>query len=279
MLLMATFEDGGKSGESLALLTSEDGERWGWGPAGDARWRPPAGRWLRDPSVARINDGWWVAYTSYPGPEDGGCFAYARSVDLVHWGQATDVDCGRCHAKDPAVWAPSWYTGPGGPLVLASIGGRTSGGGHMRPYALAPRGPGRGWSAPVPLEGDFPESIIDLHLTLVGGEYRLWFKDEERGGTLQWASARSPFGPYRARTSGDWAGFGAWVEGPCAVRVGEGWRLYFDEYHGRRTVFSDGDEGWREWTEARPVMAPIVPSHAEVTRVPAGLLFPPGGGR
>jgi hypothetical protein len=279
VLLMATFEDAVEGGESLALLTSEDGELWGWGPVGDARWRPAEGaRWLRDPSVARVGGRWLMAYTSYPGPEHACCFSVTESADLTRWRTVVDVDCGRCHARNPVAWAPSWYVGPGGPLIVASIGGRAPEDGCMRPYALVPRGPGRGWSAPVPLEGDFPESVIDLQLTRVGGEYRLWFKDEEGGGTLQWASAGAPLGPYKARTSGDWAGFGAWVEGPCAVKMGEGrWRLYFDRYPGRGTSFSDGDEGWREWTEARPVVAPIVPSHAEVTRVPAGLLFPPGG--
>ncbi|MDB5455190.1 MAG: beta-galactosidase, partial [Caulobacter sp.] len=104
------------------------------------------------------------------------------------------------------------------------------------------------WSAQRPLSGLGP-NYIDTFVVKAGGLYNAFAKNET-SKFIELATAPALEGPWTLKGSGDWAGWGKFVEGPAITRAPDGaWRIYFDEYAAKRYWFSDSRDGFRSWTQ------------------------------
>lgn len=120
---MATIN---RSIQALRIGISEDGINFKMvrnGLGSTDLYRPSGGRDLRDPSIARIGDKWWVCYTvgdyglnNVPptSAENGGgsspVFGVASSEDLITWTHVVDVQAPVYTSGDSIqVWGPEFY--------------------------------------------------------------------------------------------------------------------------------------------------------------------------
>ena len=76
--------------------------------------------------------------------------------------------------------------------------------------------------------------------------------------TLERAWAASLTGPWTIDRTGDWAGWGDWIEGPALTPIKgadgkDGWRIYFDDYRDKTYWYSDSFDGLNTWTKKQQV--------------------------
>ena len=86
------------------------------------------------------------------------------------------------------------------------------------------------WSAPVDVALNQTDTI-DPQAYLIGSTFYLWCK-ADLTGYIGLATATAAAGPFTMVKTGDWAGWGAGVEGPFMFRPpsGTGWYLIFEAY-------------------------------------------------
>lgn len=213
------------------------------GPA----FRPPTGL-IRDPSIFRHADGnYYIVYTT---GWDGNTIGFARSADRVNWTFLRNYTI-----PLPAVahtWAPVWFVDPSGgvdiivSLSFADFAHPT--GGDFSPFLLSAFGSSLDlWGPPIPLIG-IGQNHIDTILVKVGSQYHAFTKNETTK-FVEHAVGPSPAGPYTMVGLGNWAGWGAPLEGQSLVRLPNGgWRIFLDSYLGGKYFFSDSHDEFRSWT-------------------------------
>ncbi|WP_437013888.1 AbfB domain-containing protein [Streptomyces sp. enrichment culture] len=106
------------------------------------------------------------------------------------------------------------------------------------------------WSAPAQLTGIGP-NYIDTFVVKVGSTYHAFTRNETTK-YIEYATASSLTGPYTFTRTGNWAGFGDWVEGPALVRLDNGgWRISYDGY--RAGAYSDSYDDFATWSTSTEV--------------------------
>jgi hypothetical protein len=212
--LVASFFQ--NSSSALFLYTSRDGVKFD--PLIINAVYTLSGRVLRDPCIMYRDGYWWVAYSNVPSNIDFTTtyFGVAKSADLVNWTHAFDVDTGITNT-----WAPEWFVDTNGSVyVLMALNYVT----YLIPINLATGVAG------TPVSLGIPGQSIDGTIQYDGGTYYLFIKNETTK-YIERYTASSPFGPWTNTGSGDWAGWGANIEGPSLARMVDGtWRIYFDGY-------------------------------------------------
>jgi beta-galactosidase GanA len=244
--VMAAFP--ATSQDQLSLFTSRDGVTYA--PLASEAYRPPQGL-LRDPSIAKLDDGSYaVAYTTN---WTGQSFGIARSTDLRHWTHVADVPVALTGLTN--VWAPEWVRDADGQLsivVSLSTGGTA---GPFRSYRLQPASADLArFGAPALLQG-LDRNPIDTFIVRHGGRFVAFTKNETTK-LIERAWADKLEGPWTYDRTGDWAGWGAWVEGPSLVPIRDaqgrpGWRIHLDDYTKKTYRYSDSFDGLQTWTPLR----------------------------
>ncbi len=122
--VMATFHN---NRQRLQIGISADGQVWRMltnAAGADDIYAPPGGDDLRDPSIARIGDAWYCAYTSgdygsaHVPPTSGHFgngetyFGLAKSTDLIHWTWLANVPI----AATTQVWGPRLFVTAAGAI-------------------------------------------------------------------------------------------------------------------------------------------------------------------
>ena len=189
---------------------------------------------LRDPSLLRGPDGVFhlVWTTGWRGDQG---FGYASSRDLVHWSEQKFIPVMTNEPATVNVWAPELYYDD-----------------HARQFIIV-------WASTIP--GRFPEkleatnnnhrlyftttrdfetftpaklffepgfSVIDSFIVKDGRRYVLVHKDNTRPMlNVRVAFGESPLGPWHDVSEPLTQKF---TEGPCALKVGDDWLIYFDAY-------------------------------------------------
>jgi hypothetical protein len=212
--LVASFFQ--NSSSALFLYTSRDGVTFD--PLIINAVYTLAGRALRDPCIMYLNGYWWCAYSNVPSNVDFTTtyFGVAKSQDLINWTHAFDVDTGITNT-----WAPEWFVDTNGAVyVLMALNYVT----YLIPVNLT------AGTASAPVSLGIPGQSIDGTIQYDAGTYYLFIKNETTK-YIERYTASSPFGPWTKTGTGDWAGWGANVEGPSLARMIDGtWRIYFDGY-------------------------------------------------
>lgn len=86
------------------------------------------------------------------------------------------------------------------------------------------------WSSPVAISVN-ETNIYDPKLWLIGSTYYMWVTNHTLR-EVELASATSLMGPYTMQRTGNWAGWGDWIEGPTMYSTGPiSWRLALEHYN------------------------------------------------
>lgn len=201
---------------SVYLYESRDGVNFS--PLLDTPVFTVPGRAVRDPSIIYYDDAWWCVYSDVPSNSDFNTtyFGVAKSYNLVDWVHAFDVDTGVQNT-----WAPDWAVDDDGSIyVIVALDFVT----YLIPITL-PSG-----TTGSPINLNVPGSSIDGVIQKENGVYYLFIKNEITK-YIERYEGPSIGGPYIRTGSGDWAGWGANVEGPSLIKQADGsWRVYFDGY-------------------------------------------------
>ncbi len=237
-----TFTAFTNSSESnMYVYQSKDGINYTCvnGPA----YSPPEGL-VRDTSIIKYSDGaYYIVYTT---DWESAAFGIARSTDLVNWTFVSNIETGLADIKN--TWAPEWFVDTDGSVnVIVSLRTHTSS--EFTPYQfLALDSSLTSWSAATPLAG-LEANYIDTLIVKIDGVYHAITKNETTK-YLEHATAEGLTGPYTFIGTGDWAGWGDWVEGPTLTQLDNGdWRIYYDDYASPTGYyFSESSDKLATWT-------------------------------
>jgi hypothetical protein len=278
VFLFSYFTGDGEDG--LHFARSEDGTRWTRVADGRAFLTPTVGtKLMRDPSVVRGPDGQFhMVWTT--GWWDQG-FGVAHSGDLRTWSPQAFVPVLEGTPGVQNVWAPEiHYDGRAGEYLIvwsSTISGRfteTADAGDQRQggrlnhrlYAITTKN-FTSWS-PVRLFYDGGFSVIDGVVVQDGDRAVLVMKDETRYPEprkhLKVATASRMAGPFDSASP---AFTPDWVEGPTVLRLGDVWRIYYDEYTRKRYGAMDTRD-FRTFTPAVAVSFPDGMRHGTAFAVP-----------
>ncbi len=222
------------AGDGLRFLFSFDGWHWTNVPGVFLKPSVGAGKLMRDPSLLRGPDGtfhlvWTTGWRGDPG------FGYAHSQDLVHWSEQKFVPVMAHEPTTVNVWAPELFYNEGGKQLIivwsSTIPGRYPDNlephdNNQRAYYTTTRD--FKTFAPARLFFEPGYSIIDGFILKDGARYLLIHKDNSRPiRNLRVAFGDSALGPWSGGSPPFTEQF---TEGPCALKIGEDWLIYFDAY-------------------------------------------------
>jgi hypothetical protein len=223
--LFANFTYNSVEGEKLNLFYSGDGKTTaGHGP--NPVYAPVTG--LRDPSILKIGDTWYMAY-GYADPTQKK-FAIAASTDLMNWAPVAEINVTAATGLT-RVWAPELTVNDDGEVYVFFTNVVNEGTEHEAWYVHATNDTLSTWSAPLKLTWTLePLRVMDPIFQKVGATWFMFYGDNTN---ICRATAPALLGPWTSDRSGDWAGWGANKEAPSLVRVSDSlWRLYMDRYEG-----------------------------------------------
>ncbi len=192
---------------------------------------------LRDPSIIRGADGTFhlVWTTQWQGSRG---FGHASSVDLIHWsGQETVPVMDSVPTNN--VWAPELFYDADKAQYLVIWSSQISPDEQTAADTLGKNACHRLWYTTTKDFKTYTKTrryydpgfnSIDGYLLQKGtDDYVLIVKDNRKPGfsNLFCVFSDSPYGPFHSPSTT----FGrTYSEGPCAVKVGEEWIIYFDQY-------------------------------------------------
>ena len=189
---------------------------------------------LRDPSLLRGPDGMFhlVWTTGWRGDQG---FGYASSRDLIHWSEQKFIPVMTNEPTTVNVWAPElFYDQREKQFIIlwaSTIPGRfpnhvEATNNNQRLFFTTTRDFESFAPAKLFFDPDF--SVIDGFILKDGSRYVLVHKDNSRPMlNLRVAFGKSPLGPWRDVSEPLTEKF---TEGPCALKVGGDWLIYFDAY-------------------------------------------------
>jgi len=233
--LFATFKEPEQDG--LRFAYSFDGYHWSNVPGLFLRARVGGGI-MRDPSICRGPDGTWhLVWTAAWHGHRG--FGYAHSKDLVHWSEQKFIPVMAHEPETVNVWAPElFYDERDAQFIIcwaSTIPGRFPD--HLEPrtnnhrlYYTTTRDFETFATTRLFFEPGF--SVIDAQILKDGDRYVLLFKDNTRPQrNIRVAFGDTPLGPWRDISTNLTANF---TEGPCGLKIGEDWLIYFEAYRDKR---------------------------------------------
>ena len=230
--LFTSFHDADQ--KFLRFLYSFDGYHWTNVPGTFLEANVGTNKAFRDPSLLRGPDGTfrlvWTA--GWRGDQGFGC---ASSKDLIHWSDQKFVPVMTNEPTTVNVWAPElFYDDRQKDFIVvwaSTIPGRfpdklEKPDNNHRLYFTTTRDFTNFSPAKLFLDPGF--SVIDAFILKDGGHYVLLCKDNSRPNlNLRVAFADSPLGPWENLSAPFTEKF---TEGPCALKIGGVWLIYFDAY-------------------------------------------------
>lgn len=230
--LFTSFHDADQ--KYLRFLYSFDGYHWTNVPGTFLEANVGTSKQFRDPSIGRGPDGVfrlvWTA--GWHGDQGFGC---ASSKDLIHWSEQRFVPVMTNEPTTVNVWAPEvYYDGSADDYVIAwasTIPGRYPDGqekhnNNHRIFCTTTRDFVSFTPTKLFFEPGF--SVIDPFILKDGEHYVLVCKDNSRPNlNLRVAFGDTPLGPWKNVSEPFTQKF---TEGPCALKVGHDWLIYFDAY-------------------------------------------------
>ncbi len=230
---------------TLSVFTGPDGKNFT--SLASEVFTPPGGL-LRDPSIIQASDGYY--YIAYTTGWSGTTFGIARSKDLRSWQHQHDITLALPAGAKPItnVWAPEWFRDRAGKIhIVLSLSSSGTKGPFAAYLVSAVDDSLKAFGAPQLMAG-LENNFIDTFPVIDGDQYRVFTKNETTK-VIETATAKSLTGPWTFEKTGDWAGWGNWVEGPAMVQLPKGgWRIYFDDYITKRYWYSDSFDNFKTWT-------------------------------
>lgn len=272
--LFTSFHDADQ--KFLRFLWSEDGYHWTNVPGTFLEANVGETKQFRDPSIARGPDGvFHLVWTA--GWHDGQGFGYANSTDLVHWSKQKFIPVMANEPTTVNVWAPEIFfdeldqqfiivwasTIPGRfPDMLES---RTN---NQRLYFTTTHDFES--FSPTTLFLDPHFSAIDAFIARDNDHYVLICKDNSRPSlALRGAFGKTPLGPWENMSQLITPRF---TEGPCALKVGDDWLIYFDAYRDKKYGALKTRDFKRFTDASREISVPADHKHGTAFQVPRSIL-------
>jgi len=151
-------------------------------------------------------------------------------------------------------WAPEWFKDTDGSVnIIVHL--RYKGAANPTPYVITALNSSlTTWSTPVALAGLTPD-YIDSFIVKLGNVYHIFAKnDQTTSKYIETATATKLTGPYTFIGTGDWAGWGPQLEGPCIYQLDNGtWRILLDGYKSGQYYYSDSTDNLKTWTPKKPL--------------------------
>lgn len=257
--LMSTFNDAAASnGDNMYLYVSTDGKNFTH-LYGDIAFDPAdfdtaAGTILRDPSIIRYGNYYYVAYTSDWANDTLGI---ARSADLVHWVHWWDIPTN----ATSKLWAPEFFVEDDGTVYIA--GSHYNNSPRMKFYTAADSTL-QNWSGPTDFsatDAGITGSINDIFIIKVGSTYHALYS--KNALQLEHSTASAYDGPY---TIQDTIFNAENNEGPAVWKIGSTYRIAFFVNSNGRYWYVDTDN-WSSYTSPALLNADFRWGHCTVTTV------------
>jgi hypothetical protein len=228
--LFTSFRDADQ--KYLRFLYSFDGYHWTNVPGTFLEANAGTSKQFRDPSLVRGPDGTFHLVWTAGWHGDQG-FGYASSKDLMHWSEQKFIPVMTTEPATVNVWAPELFYDDGRFIIVwaSTIPGRfpdklEKHDNNHRLYFTTTRDFTN--FAPAKLFFDPGFSVIDPFLLKDGNRHVLVCKDNSRPNlNLRVAFANTPLGPWENVSAPFTQKF---TEGPCALKIGDDWLIYFDAY-------------------------------------------------
>jgi len=180
---------------------------------------------LRDPSIIKRGDSWYVVHSNVPSDFDFTTSKYsiAKSNNLRDWEFVADIELSGIFPSLTKAWAPEWFVDDDGKVyVIIALDFDT----YVIPHSGADL---ETIGTPVDI-GLTSGTYIDGTIIKEDGDYVMFIKNETTKYIERWQSS-SLLSGWSITGSDDWAGWGSGLEGPSIVRLSDGTvRLYFDAY-------------------------------------------------
>ena len=242
---------------------------------------PPSGL-VRDPSVLHAANGYY--YIAYTNNWTGSSFGVARSKDLVNWAYLTTVDVGVSGTLE--TWAPEWFVDPadGSINIIVSLSASANYD-QFHPYRLRVLNSSfTAFGTATALSGTWT-NYIDTFIVRSGSTYHAFTKNETTK-YVEHATATSLDGPYTFVGTGDWAGWGNYLEGQALTQLDNGsWRIYMDAYSAGKYYYADSSNltTWSAKTEVGNGLSGVIRHgtvlHDTITSTTSQALKGTGSGR
>jgi hypothetical protein len=272
--LFTSFHDADQ--KYLRFLYSFDGYHWTNVPGTFLEANVGTSKQFRDPSLARGPDGvFHLVWTAgWHGDQGFGC---ASSKDLMHWSQQQFVPVMTNEPTTVNVWAPEvFYDAPEKQFIItwaSTIPGRFPD--HLEKHDNNHRlyfTTTRDFKSftPEKLFFDPGFSVIDPFILKDRKQYALLNKDNSRPDlNLRVAFADSPLGPWKNESAPFTQKF---TEGPCALKIGDDWLIYFDAY--REKIYGAvKTQDFKNFTDVtKEVSFPAGHKHGTAIKVPRAIL-------
>jgi hypothetical protein len=271
--LFSTFKETAQDG--LHFAYSFDGYHW-TNISGLFLKPEVGGKIMRDPSILRGPDGTFhLVWTSAWHGDQG--FGYARSKDLIHWSDQKFIPVMTNEPTTVNVWAPElFYDGNEKQFIIiwaSTIPGRfpdklEKHDNNHRLYFTTTSDFTN--FTPEKLLFDAGYSAIDGFILKDGERYVLINKDNSRTNlNLRVAFAKIPLGPWENVSEPFTEKF---TEGPCALKIGDDWLIYFDAY--REKIYGAVEtHDFKTFTNVTSeVSFPEGHKHGTAIKVPRGIL-------
>ena len=233
--LFTSFHDADQ--KHLRFLYSFDGYHWTNVPGTFLEAHVGVNKQFRDPSILRAPDGTFQLVWTAGWHGDQG-FGYASSRDLIHWSEQKFVPVMTNEPMTVNVWAPELFYDNGQFIIVwaSTIPGRfpdklEKHDNNQRLYFTTTTDFTNFTPAKLFFDADY--SAIDGFILRDAARFVLVNKDNSRTNlNLRVAFAQSPLGPWQSISEPFTQKF---TEGPCALKIGDDWLIYFDAY--RQHIF------------------------------------------
>jgi hypothetical protein len=230
--LFTSFRDADQ--KYLRFLYSDDGYHWTNVPGTFLAANVGTNKQFRDPSITRGPDGTFHLVWTAGWHGDQG-FGYASSKDLIHWSDQQFIPVMTNEPTTVNVWAPEiFYDAKSAQFTIlwaSTIPGQfpdyleKHDNNHRLYYTTTADFK---TFAPAKLFFDPGFSVIDGFTLRDGDRYVLLNKDNSRPHlSIRAAFSGSATGPWKDESQPFTQKF---TEGPCALKVGDDWLIFFDAY-------------------------------------------------
>lgn len=248
----------------------------------------PENRVLRDPSIWQGPDGTFhlVWTTQWMGSKG---FGYAASKDLIHWSEQKVIPVMENHATNN-VWAPELFYDDELKLYFIIWSSQINPADYTAADTLGTNSCHRMWYCTTPDFKTFSEakpyydpgfnSIDGFLLKRAPKDYVLIVKDNRKPGfsNLFCVFSDSPYGPFHTADNAPegttpTTTFGrTFSEGPCAIKIGEEWIIYYDQYHPQEFGAVSTTDFLTFTPIPERIQVPLTHKHGTIVKVSMSLL-------
>lgn len=228
----------------LVVMFSDDGIDWKILNALGSY--APSTETLRDPSILKIGDIFYIIHTKIDW-RNGNYIGLVTTKDFITYTQMPDVVLGTFDK----IWAPEFFKDDDGKIYIVFTGCKDA---IYRPWIVEVTNNFTTFSLATMLSGTtmYAGNLIDFHIKKYNGLYYIAYKQEDAKyiEIMKSTDLKTNYVGYRY---GDFAGFGAGLEGPFLIKIDSGWRIYVQNFTTFVMYYSECSNDFNNWSVLKPI--------------------------